>query len=309
MTINNPKTKIWMQQIRANFLLLSVLLVALGLSIARWQHGYEIISLWESLLLLAGVVLAHISVNLFNEHSDNKTGIDYNTERTPFSGGSGMLQAGHTMPREVLAASWITLLLALAIGVYFCLTSHWILIFIVLAGGIIVVTYTTHLNRWLIGETAAGLGLGTFVILGVYTAATSTWQTPTAQVIPLPVLIASLPSGILTGLLLLLNEFPDAEADRKGGRFHLVIFLGYKKAAYLYTAFMAINYLIIISLPVFFNAGYWMLIALATMPLAAAASVTAIKHGDNIPKLTPALGMNVITVLATNALMALSFWL
>ena len=46
------------------------------------------------LLLVIGVVLAHVSVNLFNEISDYKSKIDENTVRTPFSGGSGMLQVG-----------------------------------------------------------------------------------------------------------------------------------------------------------------------------------------------------------------------
>lgn len=301
--------KIWMKQIRADFLILSVVLVALGLSIVKWHHGSGLLNILDSILLAAGVILAHISVNLFNEYSDNKTGIDYNTKRTPFSGGTGMIQAGLTMPGAVLKTSVITLLAALAIGIYFCLNSHWLLIIIIAAGGLIVITYTTVLQKLLIGEAAAGLGLGTLVILGVYTALASTWNTPLTEVIPAPVLIASIPSGILTALLLLLNEFPDVEADIKGKRFHLVIFLGRKKAAYLYAGLMALTYLIIISLPVNGYADNWMYISLMTAPLAIAASVTAIRHADNIEKLMPAMGMNVVIVIATNALMAISFWL
>jgi 1,4-dihydroxy-2-naphthoate octaprenyltransferase len=56
-------------------------------------------------LLLAGVVLAHISVNLFNEYSDYKTGIDFNTHRSPFSGGSGMIVSGKTKSPDCAAGS------------------------------------------------------------------------------------------------------------------------------------------------------------------------------------------------------------
>ena len=40
----------------------------------------------------------------------------------------------------------------------------------------------------------------------------------------------------MTFNLLLLNEFPDEKADRKGGRRHLVILLGRKGAAVVYAA-------------------------------------------------------------------------
>lgn len=299
--------KIWAAQTRANFLILSVLLVAIGLSLAVWQMGKYSFNYLDAALLVIGVVLAHISVNLFNEHSDNETGIDYNTKRTPFSGGSGMLQEKLTNPETVFRVAVVCLLIALLIGIYFCLTSHWILILIILIGGITVLTYTTYLTEWLLGEIAAGLGLGTFVVLGVYIAVTSSWSSSIWDIMPIQVFLVSVPPGILTFLLLFLNEFPDAEADEKGGRFHLVIFLGKKKASYLYCAGLFATYFVIIIMYLLNLAPAWILISLASLPAAAAAAVTTIKHCEDTEKLIPALGMNVITVLATDALIALSF--
>ena len=110
---------IWGVQVRGKFLLLSIVLVALGLALSGLymvKTGHGSFSVVKALFILIGVVLTHISVNLFNEYSDYKTGIDSNTQRTPFSGGTGMLQSGKTTPSAVNTAAWQTLFFAFLIG-------------------------------------------------------------------------------------------------------------------------------------------------------------------------------------------------
>ena len=65
--------KLWIQQIRGPFLILSVALVLIGIAAAHRDGYFE---WWHSIFLLIGVISAHISVNLFNEVSDFKTKID-----------------------------------------------------------------------------------------------------------------------------------------------------------------------------------------------------------------------------------------
>ena len=56
-----------------------------------WDGAFS----WSATLLaLIALVALHIAVNALNEASDMKTGIDLHTTRTPFSGGSGTIQAG-----------------------------------------------------------------------------------------------------------------------------------------------------------------------------------------------------------------------
>ena len=71
----------WLAEIRANFLILSVVLVMIGAA-AAWNDGSFNSVLF--LLTVFGVVSVHISVNLFNEYSDWRTGIDENTDRNSF---------------------------------------------------------------------------------------------------------------------------------------------------------------------------------------------------------------------------------
>ena len=273
------------------------------------QTGSGQFNFVHAIMLILGVVLSHISVNLFNEYSDYKTGIDSNTERTPFSGGSGMIQSGLTKPKSVLSAAIATLLMGLAIGVYFCMKSHWILSVIVLMGGISIVFYTSHLAKLLLGELFSGLTLGSLVVIGTYISMSGNISGSIGDVLPLKIILISLPSGILTSLLLLLNEFPDLEADREGGRFHLVIWLGRKKTSYIYFSGLILVYILLAILPLTGIAPYWFLLGMITLPLALKAGITVVQNPDDTKKLIPAMGINVIVVLTTDALMALSFFI
>ncbi len=296
---------IWMAQIRANFLLLAVLLVFTGLSTVYRFYTCEVeSSLIHSVLITIGVVLAHISVNLFNEYSDYNTKIDFITERTPFSGGSGMLVRGETSPRSVLTVAVVCLAIAFLAGLYFTFVSHWTIMAIALFGTLTIVLYTPVLVRFMLGELFSGIALGSLVILGTYIAMTATPSTPFTELVPLPVILISLPSGILTSLLLLLNEFPDVEADKKGGRNHLVIRFGRPVAAWLYAAGIFVTFVIIALIPILGFVSPWFFIALITLPLAAKAAITVIRKPENPEKIVTAMGLNVATVLATNLLIA-----
>jgi 1,4-dihydroxy-2-naphthoate octaprenyltransferase len=250
---------------------------------------------------MAGVVLAHAAVNLFNEISDYRTGIDDHTQRTPFSGGSGRLQARLTTPGAVWAAAVATLLSALLIGLYLTWVSGWELFLFILAGGFATVFYTSHMSRWVLGELAAGSCLGTFVVLGTYFVQAST-LTGT-------VIWHSVPPGILTALLLLLNEFPDMEADLTGGRRNLVIVLGRQRAAALYAFGLALCYILLVLGVVLGISPMTVLLTLLTLPLAINAASRAMKHGDDLEKLIPALGANVGLVLGTDLLLAVALFL
>ncbi len=295
----------WLAQSRANFLLLAVFLVAIGLAYAA-LHQPETFYWPIAILILVGTISAHISVNLFNELSDYQTKIDFQTKRTPFSGGSGMLTSGKTKPGQVRAAAIGTLLISVAIGLFFIIIAHWSILIIAFIGAIAIVYYTSHLSRMLLGEFFAGLALGSLVVIGAYIAMNATPVQSISHIVPLEVWLISIPPGILTFLLLLLNEFPDTEADRAGGRKHLVIKFGKKTAARIYLAGILLTYAVILVLPPAGISSYWLYLALLPLPLGLKASQIALKYGEDNAKLLPAQGMNVITVLATDLLIAIS---
>ncbi|MFC1542234.1 prenyltransferase, partial [Candidatus Latescibacterota bacterium] len=248
---------------------------------------------------LIGIVFAHISVNLFNEYSDWKTGIDANTERTPFSGGSGNLQQGLLKPSQVRMASWITLAVSFVIGLWLATVSGWPVLVLMGIGGLTTIFYTDYLTKWMIGEIASGVTLGSFVVIGAYFVQTGEINSG--------IIWASVSPGILTMLLLLLNEFPDAEADRAGGRKHLVIVFGKRVSGIIYSILLVCVYFVFIMGVIQSTMPITVLIGLITFPLAALTIYKVLKYGNEIQKLIPALGMNVIIVLATDFLLTVGY--
>ena len=288
--------KTWFLEIRGPFLALSLVLAPIGTAIA-WHDGS--FNLGYFLLSWVGAILAHVGVNVFNEYFDFVSGLDFETQKTPFSGGSGMLTAGLIEPRRAYLLGVACLLIDAVIGVYFVIVQGWGLLPVIVLGGLFAYFYTPYISRWRIGEVAAGLGLGSLVVLGAYFVQTGqyTWE----------VIVASLAPGFLTANLLLLNEFPDVEADRQVGRRNLVMALGRRRAAWLYSILMVCTYLSIV-LGVVFRLMPWpALVTLLTVPLARKAIQGALQHYDDIPQLIPALGANVMTILATDALLAVGY--
>jgi 1,4-dihydroxy-2-naphthoate octaprenyltransferase len=292
------KLRLWFLETRPQFLLLSVMLVLLGTAVALHEGYFDWLKFF---LTLPGLVLANTSVNVLNDYFDHISGIDFETQKTPFSGGSGILTNGLLKPQSVYKFGVACLALALLIGIYLTLVSGWQLLPPIILGGLVAYFYTSHLTRWPIGEFWAGLCMGTLPVLGTYFIQTGSYS--------LEALAASLPPGFLTTNLLLLNEFPDAEPDRKGGRRHLVITLGTRKASRLYAALTVMTYLCIVAGVVTKLMPAVALIALATVAFAATAVSKAFKYRDNIQQFIPALRANVITVLGTDALLALAYFL
>jgi len=140
--------------------------------------------------------------------------------------------------------------------------------------------------------------MGTLPVLGAYFVQTAAYT--------LPAIVASIPSGILVHNLLLLNEFPDVEADKKGGRRTLPIVMGEKKASIVYTVLTLIVYLWIIGGVVAKLMPAFSLIALLTLPLAIKAIRGALKYHDRT-KLVPAMGNNVLIVLLTQLLLGIGY--
>jgi 1,4-dihydroxy-2-naphthoate octaprenyltransferase len=289
--------KVWTAQIRAPFLLLAIMLVLISGALAHDAGQFDVL---RFTLCLVGAVLIHASVNLFNELSDFRTGIDSRTTRTPFSGGSGNLQAGLTSPGAVRMAAWGTLTVSGIIGLYLSIEGGWLLVAIILVGGSTTVFYTSHLAKIAMGELFAGMCLGSMVVVGAYLAITGD--------VTSTVLLVSVPPGILTSLLLFLNEFPDLEADRSGGRRHLLILLGRRVSARVYAAGLIACYVFILAGALMSRFPPMILITLLTVPLAVKAASTTLKHHDSFERMIPAQGANVGVVLGTDLLIALAYF-
>jgi 1,4-dihydroxy-2-naphthoate octaprenyltransferase len=290
------KAKAWFLETRPQFLLLSVVLAFLGCAIAWNARSY--FNFWFGLLAAVGLVLAHVSVNVLNDWFDWRSGVDKKTQRTPFSGGSGILPAGMMTPLQVFWLGAGALIAIALIGVFFVITRGLSLLPLLLVAGICIVTYTPIILKTRAPEWAAGLGLGILPILGTYFVQTSEYT--------LSALIASVPSGFLVYNLLLLNEFPDVEADRTAGRRTLPITEGRNRASLVYCTTTLAVYAWIIAAVLIRQMPAFSLIALLTLPLAWKA-IAGSRQSEDLGKLIPAMGNNVMVVLLTQLLLGVGY--
>jgi 1,4-dihydroxy-2-naphthoate octaprenyltransferase len=277
---------------RAPFLLLPPTLVASGAAAAAWDGFFSWV---RTLIAVIGLVALHMAVNILNEWSDMRTGIDLETERTPFSGGSGTLPAGGMSLRSALIFGLVCAGVGLAIGLWLVSKVGWVLLPLMLAGAVSVLAYTDLLARIGVGEIAAGFGLGAGPVIGSALVQGGGWSAAAAA--------ASIPAFLMTFNLLLLNEFPDEEPDRKGGRRNLVILLGRRAAAWVYVLASFATPLAI-AMVVFLRVLPPLCLVAALPSLLLVKPVQWALTDPSQPVPIPALGANVVWNLATNALLA-----
>ena len=178
------------------------------------------------------------------------------------------------------------------------IVKGWLLLPLLLIAAVCVLLYTPFILKLRWPEWAPGLGMGVLPILGIYFVQTGAYILPTV--------IAAIPSGILVHNLLLLNEFPDVQADRKAGRKTLPITMGKVKESIVYSILTVVVYLWIIGGVVVGQMPAFSLIALLTLPLAIKAIRGARKHQE-ITRLMPAMANNVLVALLTQLLLGIGY--
>ena len=291
-----PTLKEYIGPARVPFLALPPACVFLGMATAYWEKGN--LSLWYAFLALLGAVSSHVSVNALNEYLDFKSGLDAKTSRTPFSGGSGTLVSHPQLATWTLCLAILTLLIPLVIGIYFLKVWGWAIVPLGIVGLLLVVTYTGFITRHpMLCLAAPGMGFGILWVMGTHFVLTGSYSATafTASLVPF----------FLVSDLLLLNQFPDAEADETVGRKHLPIVRGKRYSARVYAIFLWLSYLSIVLGIMFGILPKGTMMGLLTIPLALPTTVKVLRHYHDLTSLMPALSWNVVLNLTTPALMAL----
>jgi 1,4-dihydroxy-2-naphthoate octaprenyltransferase len=287
------RLKPWLGLMRADFLYLDVACVLLATGAAVWTHGE--INLLYLALAFFGAVFAHISVNALNEYSDFRSGLDLHSQRTPFSGGSGTLREQPDLAPTALGIAVGSLLLTALIGLYFLLVRGWLILPLGALGLLVIVVYTNWITRLpLFSLLVTGLGFGLLMVTGTYYVLTGevTWTSFFASLIPF----------FLGNCLWLLNQYPDVEVDRTVGRRSLPMLIGKQACSVVYGLFLMGTFASLL-------VGVWLgylptaaLLGLLIFPLAVITVVGVYRYAQDLPRLMPYLGYNVLLNIVTPVL-------
>lgn len=286
---------------RLPFLLLTPVCILLAYAIAQLTTTAP--SLPDTVMILIGALAAHVAVNLLNEYQDFQSGLDLQTVKTPFSGGSGALPDNPEGVRIVLLGAIVSLAIVVWVGIHF-ISSKGTLVLLPMGfcGVLLIIGYTKYVNRlpW-VCLLAPGLGFGILMVLSSVLLLSGGI---TAQAL----MLAMIPFFQVNNLLLL-NQFPDIDADKKFGRNHFPIAFGTANSARIYRLFALLPF-VIITLMILLGSLPWLsLIALVPALPALAVIAAVVEHHDTMVKHPKYLGMNVLVTLSTPALLAVSLLL
>ena len=284
-----------LQTLRPPFLLLVPACLSLPWALALLL-GYQVAATDLALLLL-GALAAHAAVNVLNELQDFRSGLDHLTRRTPFSGGSGTLPTHPELEGATRVLLAICLALVVLSGGYFLWHRGAALLLPGLAGLALVLLYTRYLTRQpLLCLLAPGAGFGLLMVNGGFVALTGElhWLVAWLSLLPL----------CLVSNLLLINQFPDQEADARVGRRHLLVVHGSRVGVGVFVLLQALAWLPVLVglLNGWLPAGA--ALSLLALPLAALAAGGLWRFHDNPERLVPSMGLHVAATLLAPVLLS-----
>jgi 1,4-dihydroxy-2-naphthoate polyprenyltransferase len=202
------------------FLLVSFVPVSAGAVTAYWETGR-----WSFPLFFAGLALVwaiHVGGNLLNEYYDHVSGCDdINQIRTPFSGGTRVIQDGLIRPIAIFSVGTIALVVGL--GGFFVLSFEigWPVFALAILGSACAAGYSAK-PIWLayrgLGELTIGLVFGPFLVLTGYYLQARTFS--------LSAIMTGIVLGLLSSAIITINQIPDLPADEKAGKRNLVVRFG-----------------------------------------------------------------------------------
>lgn len=285
--------RIWAMAARPRTLPAAIAPVLVGTA-AAWYVAEDILWLAFAAAML-GSIFIQIGTNLANDYSDAKRGADTADRLGPVR----VTSSGLLAPKRVLHATWIAFGLAAATGIYLATVAGPEIIAVGIVSIIAGVLYTGGPRPY----GYAGMGeLFVFLFFGLV-AVNGSYYVQLEEIDALPVLL-SIPVGLLSTAILVVNNVRDLETDARAGKRTLAVRLGRERTRALYVALLALSFAMV-PIAIAVGDGPWLaLVALVSAPLALKPLAAVRKRTDG-PALNGALAGTGAVLGAFSLLVAL----
>ena len=232
------------------------------LAIAAYYAGLGdgLFSVTSLLLAVFGVLLLHLSSNVFNDYFDVSDGTDeanneyFQPGGAAITGGSRAIELGIITLNKTKTVATSLLLASLLVAGFLFYNIYQVTgatsnvegaLAVGLSGLFLGYFYTARPLRLVarrgLGELAIFLAFGPLLTLGTgYAISSETIGFLSSEFYML--LSLGVPFGFLTTNILYINQFPDAESDAKTGKNHLVVTLGKKAARWGYLVILSLAF-------------------------------------------------------------------
>jgi len=283
---------VWWTAIRYHFTPSSFLPSILG-GVTAWALT-GLFNQWFFFLAALGVTINHIALNLTDDYFDYHASVDRNSyiNASPYSGGSGTLTGGkikHTHMRLVFVLAYLA---TIGIGLYLCVVQTWWILAFGLLGMGSSYFYTAPPIRYGyrgLGEISQLINFSFTIGMGSYVVQTISFSWKVFWIL--------LPLGFMMFAMIIINEIPDRTDDAPAGKKTLVVRFGAKNAVLFYGVAMMVAFMIILLLPIFNMASFWIYLSFLTLPWAVRAFCILRKQISDIIRLAPA---NLLTIRIHN---------
>ena len=248
--------RVWLMAARPRTLPAAIAPVLVGTAAAVEASGELRVGPFAA--ALAGSILIQIGTNLANDYSDAKRGADDVDRLGPVR----VTASGLVAPRRVLVATWLAFAAALAVGIYLATVAGPVILAVGAVSIVAGVLYTGGPRPY----GYAGLGeLFVFLFFGLV-AVNGSYFVQLERLDWLPFAL-SIPVGMLSTAILVVNNVRDLETDRRAGKMTLAVRLGRERARRLYAALVLGSFaLLAIGLAVA-EGPAWGLLGLGALPI------------------------------------------
>jgi 1,4-dihydroxy-2-naphthoate polyprenyltransferase len=284
----------WILGARPRTLPAAVVPVAVGTAAAV---GEAPIVAWRAGAAMVVALALQVGVNYANDYSDGRRGTDADGTRV---GPVRLVGSGLKTPAAVKRAALLSLGVAAVAGLALAVAVGWELLVVGALAIAAAWLYTGGPRPY----GYAGFGeLFVFAFFGVVATVGSTYV-HTGQVTPLSAAV-SVPVGLLATALLVVNNLRDIPGDTTAGKRTLAVRLGDQRTRMLYTALVAVPFLLIPPIAAFGRIGA--VVALAGIPFGRK-PVLQVLEGARGVALIPVLGATGRLQLVTGVALAAGLW-
>ncbi|MBU0473648.1 MAG: 1,4-dihydroxy-2-naphthoate polyprenyltransferase [Bacteroidetes bacterium] len=250
------KLNIWILASRPKTLPAAIAPVFVGTAVA---FNADKLNLWAAIIALICSLLIQIGTNFVNDLYDFLKGTDDENRVGP----TRALAAGWISTTQMKFAIYLTFGITFLLGLFLVYHAGWIILLIGILSIISGYAYTAG------PYPLAYNGLGDIFVFTFFglVATVGTYYVQALQ-FSLFALLTSIPIGFLITNILVVNNYRDAEEDKKKNKKTLAVILGKSFARYQYLVSLFISYLIPIVLLAIFKTSPFILLPLLTLPLA-----------------------------------------
>ena len=293
---------IWFQAVRFHFVPPSFI-PAILCSVIAWLR-FQAFDFMSFLLVIAGVTIHHFGLNMLDDVFDYLHFVDQSgeVEKNPYTGGSGVLTEGLVTVREMLMAAVICFVVTAVIGFYLAYLKGWPVLVFGFIGMFSSIFYTVPPIKFGyrgFGELMLVINFGPVIGLGSYYVQSGR--------LDLEPLMVSLVLGLLMWSMLIINEIPDYEEDRRGGKLNLVARFGRKAGVVLYVAGLILAYGILLTVVMMKIAPPLALLGFLSLPLAFQSVRVLREHYLDRLRMTPANLMMIRVYVITGLSLVIGY--